>query len=61
VFDAASKAENKVVTAAEYLNQSAMILESRRLELYKEEEPSQEFLKWTQLPRDKRQVQAPPI
>ena len=61
VFDAALKAENKVVTAAEYLNQSAMILEFRRLELYKEEEPSQEFLKWTQLPRDKRQVQAPPI
>ena len=61
VFAAASKMENKVVTAAEYLNQSDQILESRRLKLDEEEEPSPEFLKWTKLPRDKRQLQSPPI
>jgi hypothetical protein len=61
VFDAASKMENIIVTAAEYLNQPTRLLESRRQELYKKEEPSPEFLKWTKLPRHKRQLQSPPI
>jgi hypothetical protein len=61
VYDAAARAETKVVTAAEYLNQPVTILEHRRQELYKEEEPSPEFMKWTELQRDKRRLQRPPI
>jgi uncharacterized protein len=60
-FDAASKAANKLVTAAGYLNQSPLILEARRQQLYIEEEPSREFQKWLELPRDKRQLQNPPV
>jgi predicted metallo-beta-lactamase superfamily hydrolase len=61
VFDSANKSGNKIVTAAEYLGQPSLILESRRLKLYEEEEPSPEFLKWTELAREKRQLISPPI
>jgi predicted metallo-beta-lactamase superfamily hydrolase len=61
VFESAYKTGNKVVTAAEYLGQTATILESRRLKLYEEEEPSAEFLKWAELSREKRQLINPPI
>ncbi len=61
VFDSAAKSNNIVVTAAEYLDQTPMTLEARRLKLYEEEEPSPEFTKWTELPREKRQLQSPPI
>jgi predicted metallo-beta-lactamase superfamily hydrolase len=61
VFDAAHIAEHRVVTAAEYLNQPTSILEARRQQLYAEEEPSSEFMKWTELPRDKRRLQSPPV
>jgi len=61
VFESASKTRNKVVTAAEYLGQTSTILESRRLKLYEEEEPSAEFLKWTELAREKRQLISPPV
>ena len=61
VFESASKTGNKVVTAAEYLGQTSALLESRRLKLYEEEEPSPEFLKWTELSREKRQLVSPPV
>lgn len=61
VFEAGRRAENRVATAAGYVNQPTMLLEARRRELYDEEEPSSEFLKWTQLPRDKRRLEIPPI
>jgi hypothetical protein len=61
VYDAASKAETRVLTAAEYLNQPVLILEPRREVLYKEEKPSPEFMKWTELHRDKRRLRSPPI
>ena len=61
VFGAGSKAGNKVATAAMYLNQPTMALEARRQELYDEEGPSPEFVKWAKLPREKRQLKSPPI
>jgi hypothetical protein len=61
VYDAASENGTKAVTAAEYLNQPVSILEPRRRVLYEEEEPSPEFMKWTELHRDKRRLQSPPI
>ena len=61
VLEAANEADNMVVTAAGYLNQPALILEARRQDLYTEEKPSPEFVKWMELPRDKRQLKSPPI
>jgi len=61
VYDSASSAENKVMTAAEYLKTPNMLLESQRERLYEEEVPSPEFVKWTELNREKRRLQNPPV
>lgn len=61
VYDAAAKAGHKVMTAAEYLGVPSMLLESQREQLYEQAPPSKEFQKWTNLPRDKRRQQPPPI
>jgi predicted metallo-beta-lactamase superfamily hydrolase len=61
VFEFASKAGHRVVTAAEYLGVSNMLLESERERLYEEEAPSREFIRWTELGREQRRLQPPPI
>jgi len=61
VYDSASSAEHKVMTAAEYLKTPNMLLESQRERLYEEEPPSSEFVKWTELNRDKQRLQNPPV
>jgi len=61
VFNAARKAGHKVFTAAEYAGQQNNLLEFKRRELYKTEPPSQEFLKWTKLPREKQRATMPPL
>ncbi len=61
VYDAASSAEHKVMTAAEYLKTPNMLLESQREQLYEEEAPSPEFIKWTELHREKKRLQTPPV
>lgn len=61
VFEAGNEAGNKISTGAGYLNQPTVVLEARRQELYDEEEPSAEYVKWTQLPREKRNLMSPPI
>lgn len=61
VFEAGNEAGNKISTGAGYLNQRTVVLEARRQELYDEEEPSAEYVKWTQLPREKRSLMSPPI
>jgi len=61
VYDSASKSEHKVMTAAEYLKIPNMPLESQRERLYKEETPSPAFVKWTELHREKRRLQDPPV
>ena len=61
VYDAASNAEHSVMTAAEYLKTPIMLLESQRERLYEEEAPSPEFVKWTELHREKRRLQNPPV
>ena len=61
VYDAASSAEHSVMTAAEYLKTPIMLLESQRERLYEEEAPSLEFVKWTELHREKRRLQNPPV
>jgi hypothetical protein len=61
VLQAAKKAKHSVVTAAEYLNQPILTLEAHRKELYAEDEPSSEFIKWTKLSRDRQRLENPPI
>jgi predicted metallo-beta-lactamase superfamily hydrolase len=61
VFDAGAEADGKVLTAAGYLGLEPSLLESKRERLYEEEPPSREFMKWTELPREKRRVELPPV
>jgi uncharacterized protein len=61
VYDSASSAEHKAMTAAEYLKTPNMLLESQRERLYEDEAPSPEFVKWTELNREKRRLQNPPV
>ncbi len=61
VRDEGARVGHKVMTAAEYLGVPLMLLESKREQLYEQEPVSEEFQKWTQLHRDKRRQQAPPI
>ena len=61
VFETADGAGHEVLSAADYLGIEPRLLEARRERLYEEEPPSEEFLKWTQLRREKRSGQLPPI
>jgi predicted metallo-beta-lactamase superfamily hydrolase len=61
VFDSASKAGHRVVTAAEFLKKQNNLLEHQRKKLVEAEPPSSEFSKWMKLPRLKRKLIKPPI
>jgi predicted metallo-beta-lactamase superfamily hydrolase len=61
VLEAGVRAGHEIVTAAEYLRQPVRLLESRRERLYDEEPPSEEFLRWTELPHERRRQQPPPV
>jgi len=61
IFDAATKAGHKVLTAAEYSGTKNNLLESRRRQLFETEPPSSDFMKWLKLPLQKRKLQKPPI
>lgn len=59
VFEAAEGAGHRVVTAAEFMGEPNRLLEFRRRVLYEVEPPSEEFMRWTRLPR-MRQVETMP-
>ena len=61
IFDAATQAGHKVLTAAEYSGKTNNLLESRRRQLFETEPPSSDFMKWLKLPLQKRKLQKPPI
>ena len=61
VYEAAAEANHRVLSASDYLGCESQLLECNRERLYKEEPPSDEFVKWTKLPRDKRSMQLPPV
>ena len=61
VYDLAKKAGHEVVTAAEYSGVKPQLLESMRQRLYQEDPPSEEFLRWTQLLREKQRREPPPV
>src|SRR5260370_42142733 len=55
------KIGHRVITAAELARKEPKPLECRRKELYEEEKPSAEFLKWAKLPKEKLSETAPPL
>ncbi len=61
IRNAAGKAGNKVFTAAELMGEPSRPLENRRKEMYEEQKPSKEFLKWARLPKEKQRLTAPPL
>jgi len=61
IFDSASKAGHRVVTAAEFSKKQNNLLECQRKKLFAVEPPSSEFSKWTKLPHLKRKLIKPPI
>lgn len=61
VFEAAAKSGCSVLTGAEYGGQQVMLLESERERLYEEDQPSEEFIRWTKLSREKRRGLPPPV
>ncbi len=61
VYDAGLKANHKILTAAEYIGSQPKLLEPIRLRLYEDDPPSEMFLKWCKLPRDKQRQTPPPI
>ena len=60
IFDAATNAGHKVLTAAEYLGEENIFLEFRRRQLFETEPPSSDFKKWMKLPLQKRKLIKPP-
>jgi predicted metallo-beta-lactamase superfamily hydrolase len=52
---------HRVITAAELARKEPNPLECRRKELYEEEKPTAEFLKWAKLPKEKLSETAPPL
>lgn len=61
VFSKASRCGNLVYTAAGLLGFEDALLEAHRIELYREEPPSKEFMRWTRLPAGERRRVKPPI
>lgn len=61
IFDSASRAGHRVVTAAEFLKKRNNLLECRRKNLFEVEPPSSEFKKWMKLPLLKRKLVKPPL
>jgi len=57
----AKKAGHKMVTAAQFENKQNYLLEAYRDKLYEDDPPSEEFIKWSKMPRDKRKKTPPPI
>jgi len=59
IYEAGRGVDHTVTTAAEYLGLKPNALESMRQQLYADDPPSESFLKWCALQRDK-QTQTPP-
>jgi len=61
VRDSAMKAEHDLLTAADLLDREPDPLECRRKQLYEEEKPKADFLKWAKLPKEKLEETPPPL
>jgi len=60
VFEIARRLSHAVTTAAEFAGLENDLLEYKRRRLYEEEPPSDEFLRWTKIPKEKQRVTPPP-
>jgi predicted metallo-beta-lactamase superfamily hydrolase len=60
VYQQASRAEHSVMTAAEYLGNENMFLESKRKQLYRDFPPSAEFKQWMKTLGNKK-IAKPPL
>ena len=61
VIETAEAMGHNVLTAAEYLGLRENLLEANRKILYEEKPPSEEFLRWIKLPKEKRVNLEPPL
>ena len=61
IFDAASRTDHTVLTAAEFSGKENNLLEYRRKHLFETDPPTPEFKKWMKLPHSKRKLIKPPI
>ena len=61
VYEAGASIGAVVSTAAEFANVQPQLLEAVRLGLYEEEPPTEKFLKWSKLKREKQRTQLPPV
>jgi len=60
-FITAKKKGHIIATAAEFMGKENKFLEYRRKDLYENEPPTKEFIKWTKLPKKKRREVKPPL
>ena len=61
VRKSAENAGHKLLTASEFVGKVPWPLECKRQSLYKDEEPSKDFLEWADMPEEKRNNTAPPL
>lgn len=60
VYEVGKGAGHAVMTGAEYVGEQTRLLEAIRPRLYEMEPPSQEFLKWSKLKRERQRLEKPP-
>jgi len=60
VFEVAGRLNHTVTTGAEFAGLENNLLEYNRRRLYEEEPPSDEFLRWTKIPKEKQRMTPPP-
>ena len=53
--------KHEIMAAADFMNMPRTFLEANRANLYKNQPPNDDFLQWSDLPRDSREKQIPPI
>lgn len=61
IFETARKAENRVVSAAEFLEKEDNLLEARRKQLFEAEPPGKGFMKWAKISMPARKLVKPPL
>jgi hypothetical protein len=61
IFETARKAENRVVSAAEFLGKEDNLLEARRKQLFEAEPPGKGFMKWVKISMPARKLVKPPL
>lgn len=61
VYEVANETGNIINTAAEFIGQDNMFLESRRTQLYEERPPSKDFERWMRETSEAKSVKKPPV